>query len=124
MIACNGWLDVLLYASTRADIILSARPPGEEAGLETFAFMGKAHRLGTTTTIEAGQRVMMANQGSDSAENLYGLDQIGVKGEVTVSVDVVPQGMGRHHRMGTGHTIHSESWDESSSRKSLHIEPS
>ncbi|KAK6601400.1 integral membrane protein [Botrytis cinerea] len=54
MIACNGWLDVLLYASTRAEIVFSEYAPGEETGLETFAFMGKGHSLGTTTTIEAG----------------------------------------------------------------------
>ncbi|CZR54549.1 uncharacterized protein PAC_04433 [Phialocephala subalpina] len=108
MIACNGWLDVLLYASTRADIVFSEFPPGEETGLETFAFMGKAHRLGTVTTIEAGNpgertgsrlaKGRRRNGGSrgggmgmgreDSVENLYGLDRIGIKGEVTVSVDV------------------------------------
>ena len=53
MIACNGWLDVLLYASTRADIVFSELPPGDDTGLETFAFMGRGHRLGTTTTIVA-----------------------------------------------------------------------
>ena len=34
MIACNGWLDVFLYASARADIVLTEYPPGEEVGLE------------------------------------------------------------------------------------------
>ena len=56
MIACNGWLDVLLYSSTRSEIVFSETPPGEETGLETFAFMGKGHRLGTTTVIEAVAR--------------------------------------------------------------------
>jgi hypothetical protein len=56
MIACNGWLDVLLFTGTRADIIYSAYPPTEDIGLDTFAFMGKGHNFGTITTVEAGQR--------------------------------------------------------------------
>ncbi|KAE8448466.1 hypothetical protein EG329_009531 [Mollisiaceae sp. DMI_Dod_QoI] len=117
MIACNGWLDVLLYASTRADIVFSEYPPGEETGLETFAFMGKGHRLGTVTTIQAGnvgERTgsrlggRMRRNGSrggslrgrdDSVENLYGLDRIGIKGEVTISVDVAGE---NEMRSGTG----------------------
>lgn len=106
MIACNGWLDVLLYASTRADIVFSEYPPGEETGLETFAFMGKGHRLGTVTTIEAGSRIGRRSAGGGrgsglgreigaSVENLYGLDQIGIKGEVTVVVDVLEHGLVR-----------------------------
>jgi hypothetical protein len=112
MIACNGWLDVLLYASTRADIVFSEFPPGQETGLETFAFMGKGHgiKLGTVTTIEAlgdvtrgGSRVagrMMGmrfgpRRSGDSFDNLYGMDTIAVKGEVTVSVDTEEHGMVR-----------------------------
>jgi hypothetical protein len=92
MIACNGWLDVLLYASTRADIVFSEFPPGEETGLETFAFMGRGHRLGTTTTIEAGaMRMGIGRRREESVEHLYGLDRIGIKGEVTVSVDVAQE---------------------------------
>jgi hypothetical protein len=119
MIACNGWLDVLLYASTRADIVFAEYPPGEEVGLETFAFMGKGHKFGTVTTVEAGQRVgsRLAGRRShdgDSVENLYGLDQIGIKGEVTVRVDVAPHGMVFPKRAGTER---SGSWDGRSSRK-------
>lgn len=107
MIACNGWLDVLLYASTRADIVFSEYPPGQETGIETFAFMGKGGgRMGTVTTIEANSlgetrgrerercqvsRMGRRSRGGDSVENLYGLGNIGVKGEVTVTVDVLPR---------------------------------
>jgi hypothetical protein len=122
MIACNGWLDVLIYASTRADIVFAEYPPGEEVGLDTFAFMGKGHRFGTVTTVEAGERggsrlAGRRSHGGDSVENLYGLDQIGIKGEVTVSVDVIPSAIpvraGREQ---------SESWDGNSSRKSAQLE--
>ncbi|KFY68712.1 hypothetical protein V496_00856 [Pseudogymnoascus sp. VKM F-4515 (FW-2607)] len=89
MIACNGWLDVLLYATTRADIVFTAYPPLDDIRLETFAFMGKGHTFGTVTTVEAGPRGASRlgggwrSQGGDSVENLYGLDKIKVKGEVT-----------------------------------------
>jgi len=123
MIACNGWLDVLLYASTRADIVFSEYPPGEETGLETFAFMGKGHRLGTVTTIQAGERgpsrlTRRSGGRSASVENLYGLDQIGIKGEVTVVVDVQEHGLVRRDGAGTEGSSRNEStWDEGS-RKS------
>lgn len=118
MIACNGWLDVLLYASTRADIVFSEYPPGEETGLETFAFMGKGHRLGTVTTIEAGSRIGRRSGGGTrgsglgreiggSVENLYGLDQIGIKGEVSVVVDVLEHGILRHDRGGSASATES-----------------
>jgi hypothetical protein len=121
MIACNGWLDVLLYASTRADIVFNEYPPGEDVGLDTFAFMGKGHKFGTVTTVEAGDRAgsrlaaTRRSHGGDSVENLYGLDQIGIKGEVTVSVDVVPHEIARKDRAGTGS---GGSWDGTNSRKS------
>ena len=127
MIACNGWLDVLLYASTRADIVFSDYPPGEDTGLETFAFMGKGHRLGTVTTIEAGAHLERGgsrvgfgrrSNGGDSAENLYGMDTIEVKGEVTVSIDVGPHGLMRHDQTATmsGNEPLERSWDERSTR--------
>lgn len=107
MIACNGWLDVLLYASTRSDIVFSEYPPGEEVGLETFAFIGKGHKFGTVTTVEAGDRGgsrlaagRRGSNGGDSVENLYGLDQIGIKGEVTISVE--QHQIPRVERAGTG----------------------
>jgi hypothetical protein len=39
-IASAGWLDALLYGSTRRGIVFSgSEPPGQDIGLETFAFM-------------------------------------------------------------------------------------
>jgi hypothetical protein len=113
MIACNGWLDVLLYASTRADIVFNEYPPGEDVGLDTFVFLGKGIKFGTVTTVEAGDR--RRSTGGDSAENLYGLDQIGIKGEVTVSVDVAPQKLVGPRRV---ETERSGSWDERSQKSS------
>ncbi|KAL2074675.1 hypothetical protein VTL71DRAFT_8454 [Oculimacula yallundae] len=112
MIACNGWLDVLLYASTRSDIVFSEDAPDESTGLETFAFLGKGGRnLGTVTTIEAGthKRTKSSNSsfmsrfggksGNSSQEVLYGMGEIGVKGEVTVTVDERPvEGRGKSGR--------------------------
>lgn len=96
LIACNGWLDVLLYASTRADIVFADLPPSEETGLETFAFMGKGHNLGTTTTIQGGVKKsrsrsrLAPSMDGESMVHLHGMDQIGVKGEVTVRTDIHP----------------------------------
>ncbi|KAK2053346.1 integral membrane protein [Colletotrichum caudatum] len=39
MIASNGWLDVLLFSTTRHVIMFRASPGFEETGLNTFAFM-------------------------------------------------------------------------------------
>ena len=118
MIASNGWLDVLLYTSTRADIVFAADPPTEDIGLDTFAFMGKGHKFGTVTTVEAGQsggsRLGAGrSQGGDSLENLYALDEIRVKGEVSVSVVNKLHGTIEHSRIDTNHR-----WD-STSRNSL-----
>jgi hypothetical protein len=122
MIACNGWLDVLLYATTRADIVFTAYPPSDDIGLETFAFMGKGHTFGTVTTVEAGPGGAsrlgggQRSQGGDSVENLYGLDKIMVKGEVTVSVD---DGGGVRHRTAEHSTAETEnSWDQPSRKSS------
>ncbi|KAK1993857.1 hypothetical protein LX36DRAFT_615190 [Colletotrichum falcatum] len=56
MIACNGWLDVALYSSTRRSIVFPADgPPTQEVGLETFAFMcNAAPRFGNTTIVIGG----------------------------------------------------------------------
>jgi hypothetical protein len=127
MIACNGWLDVLLYTGTRADIIYSAYPPTEDIGLDTFAFMGKGHNFGTVTTVEAGQRggSRLAggrksqggrrSQVGDSVENLYGLEEIRIQGEVTVSVDDKVHGITERSRIET-----DNAWDRTS-RKSSQI---
>jgi hypothetical protein len=131
MIACNGWLDVILYASTRADIVFSEFPPGEDTGLETFAFMGKGHRLGTTTTIVAsggpsphnhstsrgasriGKRTGRGSNGGDSVENLYTLGEISIKGEVTVSVDTRQHELVGQDRAGMNESANtSQNFDE------------
>jgi hypothetical protein len=119
MIACNGWLDVLLYTGTRADIVYSAYPPTENIGLDTFAFMGKGHNFGTVTTVEAGQRGASRlqggrrSQGGDSVENLYGLEEIRIKGEVTVSVDDKIHGTTERSRIET-----DNAWDRTSRKSS------
>jgi hypothetical protein len=122
MIACNGWLDVLLYASTRSEIVFSEFPPSEETGLETFAFMGKGHRLGTVTTIQAGDknktgsRVGARKRAGESVENLYGLNQIGIKGEVTVSTEASSkQDIRVDDRGDRGESVNG-SWDQTSGK--------
>jgi hypothetical protein len=119
MIACNGWLDVLLYAGTRADIMFATNPPTEDIGLDTFAFMGKGHKFGTVTKVEAGQRggsrlgVGRRSQGGDSVENLYALNEIRIKGEVTVSVADKLHGAIERSRIETDH-----GWDRTSRKSS------
>lgn len=131
MIACNGWLDVILYASTRADIVFSEFPPGPNTGIDTFTFIGKAS-LGTTTTIigggcaphnRSGSRAAsrsasrgasrlakrgggLGSNSGESVENLYGLGEIAVKDELTVTVG--PQ----QHNV----TNYSQRVDESANR--------
>jgi hypothetical protein len=116
MIACNGWLDVLLYSITRRSIVFSDSPPSDDAGLETFYGLGLKsgqRRLGNVTTIEAGgnfsdlngaQKATHLRRGSKgrtsssaSTENLYGMAKTqslghgqggfsGIKTETTVKV--------------------------------------
>jgi len=117
MIACNGWLDVVLYASTRSEIVFGEDPTRENNGLETFAFLGKGHTMGTITTVQASahQRNSSRLARGDSAENLYGLNQIGVKGEVTVVSETIRQD---RDRRGVSKVEHSTqgSWDGRSSK--------
>ncbi|KAF6814906.1 hypothetical protein CPLU01_14269 [Colletotrichum plurivorum] len=58
MIACNGWLDVVLYSSTRRSIVFSGDgPPSPDTGLETFAFMcPQPPKFGNTTTVTGAGR--------------------------------------------------------------------
>ncbi|KAF4632349.1 hypothetical protein G7Y89_g5780 [Cudoniella acicularis] len=92
MIACNGWLDVLLYASTRSDIVFAEGPPSEDTGLGTFVFMGNGRSMGNANAVGTpgydrnGSRLGSLgrrSQDSDSLEHLYGLGRIGMKAEVT-----------------------------------------
>ncbi|KAH6681968.1 G protein-coupled glucose receptor regulating Gpa2-domain-containing protein [Halenospora varia] len=130
MIACNGWLDVLLYASTRSDIVFAEGPPSEETGLETFVFMGGSggRKMGNTTSL--GQpgydrngsqlgSLRTPSQESESRERLYGLNQIGMKAEVTVSVASIEDGGTGRSTMGTETSVSSPvtpTWDRRSRR--------
>lgn len=73
MITSNGWLDALLYVSTRKVMIFSDAPPPEDAGIDTFAspFWGAESRFGTTTTISAVARKR------SSAGGRQGLSRLG-----------------------------------------------
>ncbi|KAF3356959.1 hypothetical protein VDGD_04720 [Verticillium dahliae] len=61
MIACNGWLDVLLYATTRRSIVFSDLPPSQDTGLETFAFMRTPpnRRFGNVVFVAGGAENMV-----------------------------------------------------------------
>ncbi|KAI1849907.1 hypothetical protein JX265_013494 [Neoarthrinium moseri] len=59
MIACNGWLDAVLYSTTRRSLVFSSacRPPPEgDVGIETFAFMRtpSARRYGNFVFVAGG----------------------------------------------------------------------
>ncbi len=112
--------------------MFSEYPPGEETGLETFAFMGKGQKLGTVTTIQAGghhersgSRRRISKRGhmaSDSVENLYSMNTIAVKGEVSVSVDTVHQGFKRHDRVESDSSGYIRSWDDRSIKTAKSVE--
>lgn len=135
MIASNGWLDVLLYATTRREIVFSDYPPGEDTGLETFAFMGKGHRLGTVTTIQAAGNSKSKHErnisgrlirSSESVENLYGLGDITVKGEVTVKIEQGPHDLTRKDRLVSDDSIgesrsEERGWDSRSAKSGKSI---
>ena len=124
MIACNGWLDVLLYASTRADIVFSEFPPNEETGIATFGSMWRGNvdggRLGNVTVIEGGEgrpcrfRKRSGSRSGESGDGLYGVQMggIGVKENVEVTVESIEEG---GSRMGL-QRIDSDNWDGKSSR--------
>jgi len=86
MIACNGWLDTLLYSLTRRSIVFSDTA-GDNVGIQTFWAFEKAG-LGNVTTIETGvggagrARGVMRTSGA-STEHLYGM---GIKVQATIDV--------------------------------------
>jgi hypothetical protein len=87
MIACNGWLDTLLYSLTRRSIVF-CDTAGENVGIQTFWALGIASGLGTVTTIEsgvsgAGRAKGVTQSSSSSTEHLYGM---GIKVQATVDV--------------------------------------
>lgn len=120
MIASNGWLDVLLYATTRREIVFGENLDQQNTGLETFAFYGKNQRFGTTTTIQAtntkpkrherntSNRVRL----SDSVENLYSMGDIQIKGEVTVKVEDGKNELQRRDRITSSESIGGNSRDD------------
>lgn len=57
MIACNGWLDVLLYSTTRRSIVFSGEAPSQDTGLDTFAFMRTppTRKFGNVVIVSGGQ---------------------------------------------------------------------
>ncbi|KAI1073619.1 G protein-coupled glucose receptor regulating Gpa2-domain-containing protein [Whalleya microplaca] len=58
LIASNGWLDVILFSTTRHSIIFNASPDAEDTGLETFAFMRTPYgrRYGNMVWVQGGVR--------------------------------------------------------------------
>lgn len=58
MIASNGWLDVLVFSTTRHSIIFNASPDSDNTGLETFAFMRTPHwrQYGNMIWVQGGAR--------------------------------------------------------------------
>jgi hypothetical protein len=87
MIACNGWLDALLYGLTRRSIVFS-EGAGDNIGIQTFWGFEKASRLGNVTTVETGVSGAGHSRGatlssSASTERLYGMS---IKVQATVDV--------------------------------------
>ncbi|KAI1799880.1 G protein-coupled glucose receptor regulating Gpa2-domain-containing protein [Daldinia bambusicola] len=82
MIASNGWLDVLLFSTTRHSIIFNAPLDSEDTGLETFAFMRTPHwrRYGNMVWVQGG-----AHSGNDEVgqqrkgrrKAVWGLSRLG-----------------------------------------------
>jgi hypothetical protein len=123
MIACNGWLDVLLYASTRADIVFCDLPPGESTGLNTFNFMGRhlqssptsqhsntAARSNANSQNDSTQALGRQSRDTQGSENLYGMGQIGTKDNIAVSVDSLVNSSDAISPMESD-TITSATWD-------------
>jgi len=57
MIASAGWLDVVLYSTTRRAIVFSGEaPPSQDTGIETFAFMRTptGRKFGNVVIVEGG----------------------------------------------------------------------
>ncbi|KAI1134043.1 G protein-coupled glucose receptor regulating Gpa2-domain-containing protein [Hypoxylon sp. FL0543] len=82
MIASNGWLDVLLFSTTRHSIIFNASPDSENTGLETFAFMRTPHwrQYGNMVWVQGGAQ---GSNGEDNRQHagrkrtIWGLHRIG-----------------------------------------------
>ncbi|KAI1390424.1 G protein-coupled glucose receptor regulating Gpa2-domain-containing protein [Hypoxylon trugodes] len=82
MIASNGWLDVLLFSTTRHSIIFNASPDSENTGLETFAFMRTPHwrQYGNMVWVQGGAQTSNGEDEGRTRERRRaagGLDRIG-----------------------------------------------
>jgi hypothetical protein len=65
MIASAGWLDVVLYSSTRRAIVFSGEaPPSQDTGIGTFAFMRPPVelKLGNIVSVSAGNSQGLRNR--------------------------------------------------------------
>ncbi|RDL40474.1 Family A G protein-coupled receptor-like protein [Venustampulla echinocandica] len=127
MIACNGWLDVLLYASTRADIVFAELPPSEETGLGTFVFMGRSLQepgMAVSQGVQSESRIGFARKSQESVntERLYSMGNISIKGEVIVTTTSVGDASIGRSRLGNETTASSEpmstTWDMRSKKSS------
>ncbi|KAJ1327401.1 G protein-coupled glucose receptor regulating Gpa2 [Microdochium nivale] len=69
LIASNGWLDVLLFSTTRHSILFKANVDAEEDGIATFAFMRTPHgrRYGNMVWVQGG-----LNDGTDRSAGSNG----------------------------------------------------
>ncbi|KAI6716000.1 hypothetical protein JHW43_001497 [Diplocarpon mali] len=95
MIASNGWLDFILYVSTRRDIVLSEDPPSPITGLDTLMCFGMVDRgMGNTITIEAcapERRNLWSwgqHRGKKDEEQMISCGEIEAKREVILTVTV------------------------------------
>ncbi|KAF3055704.1 hypothetical protein GL218_06806 [Daldinia childiae] len=82
MIASNGWLDVLLFSTTRHSIIFNAPLDSEDTGLETFAFMRTPHwrQYGNMIWVQGGAHTSNGEdgrQGRGRRRAVWGLGRLG-----------------------------------------------
>jgi hypothetical protein len=116
MIACNGWLDTILYGLTRRSIVFSESAPGDGVGIQTFWALEKTKGLGNVTTIEGGAGPGHARgtlSSSASTEHLYGM---GIKVEATVNVrredaDIDQAFELQHQKSDSRERIDKASWE-------------
>ncbi|KAI1643227.1 G protein-coupled glucose receptor regulating Gpa2-domain-containing protein [Daldinia loculata] len=82
MIASNGWLDVLLFSTTRHSIIFNAPLDSEDTGLETFTFMRTPHwrQYGNMVWVQGGAHTGNGEdgrQGRGRRRAVWGLGRLG-----------------------------------------------
>ncbi|OTB07485.1 hypothetical protein M426DRAFT_8491 [Hypoxylon sp. CI-4A] len=79
MIASNGWLDVLLFSTTRHSIIFNAPPDLENVGLDTFAFMRTPHwrQYGNMVWVQGGAQGVQAEHDREQKRRKSGVWGLG-----------------------------------------------